>query len=532
MDDFTERFRRGLRLIFRRYQWEFNSASIIPRIRFKFKEFDPSLYFCCSWLLPQWGLLTFRILVFLYLLAMTGWDIYHYYSIDDLQFWAVYVTNWTYTIVILYYLTGIIITKKSYSHNINMKRLQIQRRRPCVEMHREVISTQEESPNATDSSSAYESCDQDHQYNCPEIPRVASSYPIMDVNNMKKKITNGPYMEDIDLENQKLNASISNSSVQSVSTSHESPVNSSRNKEINIAINEESAPNICTYNDSTNDIAFNTELINTTNKGLDVYHSAQRSGYLSSSSSSTRDHSSDSHSAKSVKKKVKIRSRSTNVFVRICEYLKRNEFKVIRTPDDEHPILADPLDNLSELSNSNNFRNNNLVQIPFRYRLIWVLYSISFPATYIVAIVYWSMSIVAPTGIDGFSYLTFNKHGIVAFCITLDTYFTTIPYFLAHVLFPFMFCVTYLVFTIIYYFLRLPNPQDHRDLGFVYSAINFANPLVSAPCSIAVFILVFIVVTVIWCFVGFNRNHLVDPLPNQQRHPISKNIHTQISIEN
>ncbi|KAF7458793.1 protein rolling stone-like [Cryptosporidium felis] len=200
-------------------------------------------------------------------------------------------------------------------------------------------------------------------------------------------------------------------------------------------------------------------------------------------------------------------SKTRNIFVRYYYHLKSHMFIIKYCKETDRPYFADKVNRKMDNSTTN-------INLPLLIRLMWVFHSIALPSSFIVSIVYWGMSIISPVSVDGFTFLTFNKHGLTAIFLSIDTYVTTIPFFISQAFYSFLYCFIYLIFTIVYYILKLPNPKSQDDLGFIYSAINFADPAVAVPCSFGIFFLLFLTANIIWFFVGFSRNHIIDPLPS------------------
>lgn len=458
----SENVKRGWKLILQRFIWEYKVSRAVNRITFSFEEFEQTNHFNCSWIIPQWLLIYLRLTVFLYLLIMLGLDVSNYYNLGYAMYWGVYVTNWTYSVTIIYYFFATTSTIYSYANNSigrkkYIKSLELTNRpsiggRIHLKLEGNNITHQSNKPRG----SILNVLDRKHDHiSCPKNKEqvVVSDHTTNGYsNNSENAQMNEIQMIDLNLEN-KNNSNKNNESshnhenITSVSTDFESPNNLKKNQ-----------------------IDNKSEEKNEENEYI-------------------------------------IPRKTKNIFKRYRNHLKSHMFIIKYCKETDRPHFADEINQRMDNTTTN-------INLPLLIRLMWVFHAIALPASFIVSIVYWSMNIISPVGVDGFSFLTFNKHGLTAVFLSLDTYFTTIPFFISQAFYSFLYCVIYMIFTIVYYILKLPNPQSHDDLGFIYSAINFADPAVSVPCSIGIFLLLFITANILWFFVGFSRNHIIDPLPS------------------
>ncbi|KAJ1606811.1 transmembrane domain-containing protein [Cryptosporidium canis] len=457
MVNVSENIKRGWKLILRRFLWEYKVSRALNRITFSFDEFDQTNHFNCSWIIPQWFLIYLRAGVFIYLLIVLGLDVANYYRLGCAMYWGVYVTNWTFSVTIIYYFFATTSTIYSYANNsIGRKRyiksLELTNSpsiggRIHILLDDSVIAHQNSRPRGSIMNILNQRCDHCNQ------PRSSIEVVVSDhatngyISNSENTDMNGVQMVDLNLEGGKnKEASYGHASIVSISTDFESP-------------------------DNLNKTAANNE---NSNSGKTEYI---------------------------------LPAKTRNIFKRYINHLNSNTFIIKYCKETDRPHFADEINQRMDNTTTN-------INLHLLIRLMWVFHAIALPSSFIVGIVYWSMSIISPVGVDGFSFLTFNKHGLTAILLTLDTYFTTIPYFISQAFYSFLYCVIYTIFTIVYYILQLPNPQSQDDLGFIYSAINFADPAVSVPCTIGIFFLLFITANIIWFFVGFSRNHIIDPLPS------------------
>lgn len=462
MVDISENIKKGSKLILQRFLWEYKVSRALNRITFSFDEFEQTNHFNCSWIIPQWFLIYLRLGTFIYLLIMLGLDVSNYYRQGYAMYWGVYVTNWTYAVTIIYYFFATTSTIYSYANNsIGRKKyirsLEITNSpsiggRIHVILDDSVIShkVNNNGPRGSIMNIIDPKCDHCH-HSISNVGVIISDHA-----------TNGYVLRDS--ENKQANG------IQMVDLSLE---NTKNNKEAEASYGHASIVSISTAFESPD--SQNKNAVNDSNK-------TERNEYI-------------------------LPRKTRNIFKRYLNHLKSHMFIIRYCRETDRPHFADEINQRMDNTTTN-------INLPLLIRLMWVFHAIALPASFIVAIVYWSMSIISPVGVDGFSFLTFNKHGLTAILLTIDTYLTTIPFFISQAFYSFLYCVIYMIFTIVYYILKLPNPQSQDDLGFIYSAINFADPAVSIPCSIGIFLLLFITANIIWFFVGFSRNHIIDPLPN------------------
>ncbi|CUV08008.1 unnamed protein product [Cryptosporidium hominis] len=459
MVNVSENIKRGWKLILHRFVWEYKLSRAINRITFTFDEFEQTNHFNCSWIIPQWFLIYLRLSVFLYLLIMLGLDVSNYYKLGYAMYWGVYVTNWTYAVTIIYYFFATTSTIYSYANNSSGRRKYIK----SLKMT-----------------------------NSPSIGgriHLKLDDDIIGHQNVNSR-PRGSILNILDRKFEHINPSKHNEQI--VVSDHTTNGYSSSPK--NAQLNEIQM------------VDLNLENKNNSNKNKEASY-----GHASIVSISTAFESPENLNNNVIKDNTErnneyiLPRKTRNIFVRYYNHLKSHMFIIKYCKETDRPHFADEINQRMDNTTTN-------INLPLLIRLMWVFHAIALPASFIVSIVYWSMSIISPVGVDGFSFLTFNKHGLTAILLSLDTYFTTIPFFISQAFYSFLYCLIYLIFTIVYFILKLPNPQSQDDLGFIYSAINFADPAVSIPCSIGIFFLLFLTSNIIWFFVGFSRNHIIDPL--------------------
>ncbi|KAH7648044.1 hypothetical protein FG379_000827 [Cryptosporidium bovis] len=467
MEEASENIERGWRLLLERFVWEYNVSRALKRISFTFDEFEQTLHFNCSWIFPQWFLIFLRLSMLIYLLFMLGFDLANYYSQGFLIYWGVYVTNWTYTITIIYYFFATVSTIYSYANNLIGRKNYVKLMKDPNYENAKVIELEDKS-ESSDINQVINSIKE------VEIDDKENNYmitPSQELNVNKKESIKSEISEvqmvNIDLENQN-KYKFRHESINSLSTTNESPsVKNILNNNLIVCDGENNSVNNNNIDDN-----FNEDGIKVINKN-------------------------------------KIIKNIDNVSKRYIKHLKDNQF-IVKYSDDGIPYFADEISQKMDNTTTN-------INLPLLIRLMWLFHTISLPSSFIVAIVYWVMNIISPVSVDEFTYLTFNKHGIIAITLSIDTFITSIPFFISHTLYSFFYCLTYLIFTVVYFVLKLPSPQGKDDLGFIYPAINFADPAVAVPCSLGIFIVLFLTSNIIWFFAGYSRNHAIDPLPRENK---------------
>ncbi|KAH8583452.1 rolling stone-like [Cryptosporidium sp. chipmunk genotype I] len=457
----SENVKRGWKLILQRFLWEYKVNRAINRITFTFDEFEQTNHFNCSWIIPQWFLIYLRLSVFLYLLFMLGLDVSNYYKLGYAMYWGVYVTNWTYAVTIIYYFFATTSTIYSYANNSIGRKKYI------------------------------------------NFLKVTGSPSIGGRIHLK--------LDDSDIAHQNINNRPRGSILNVLNPKFEHIDHSKHNEKIVVSDHKTNGYSSNQKNTQFNEVQMvelNLENSNNSNKNKEASY-----GHASIVSISTAFESPENLNKNVIDNKIEEKNeyilpkKTRNIFVRYYNHLKSHMFIIKYCKETDRPHFADEINQRMDNTTTN-------INLPLLIRLMWVFHAIALPASFIVSIVYWSMSIISPVGVDGFSFLTFNKHGLTAVLLSLDTYFTTIPFFISQAFYSFLYCLIYMIFTIVYFILKLPNPQSQDDLGFIYSAINFADPAVSIPCSIGIFFLLFLTANILWFFVGFSRNHIIDPLPS------------------
>ena len=75
------------------------------------------------------------------------------------------------------------------------------------------------------------------------------------------------------------------------------------------------------------------------------------------------------------------------------------------------------------------------------------------------------------------TFVSLNVHGVNAVYVLVDLFITGIPVRLYHVIYPMLFSLIYLIFSLVYVYSGGTNPDGDN---FIYDALNFKTDLPSA----------------------------------------------------
>ena len=126
-------------------------------------------------------------------------------------------------------------------------------------------------------------------------------------------------------------------------------------------------------------------------------------------------------------------------------------------------------------------RENDALQ--FHHKFLWFLYVISATAGVWITAGYWTV-LVGDDLIDGNNI---TKHALNSVFMVLDTCLSAVPIRLFHSLYPFLYLVIYIIFSVIYWLLDGTNIEGE---AFIYEALNYNDFDPTFGGLLAVFILV------------------------------------------
>lgn len=119
----------------------------------------------------------------------------------------------------------------------------------------------------------------------------------------------------------------------------------------------------------------------------------------------------------------------------------------------------------------------------FHHELLWFLYVISATAGVWITAGYWTVLV----GDDPIDANNITKHALNSVFMVFDTCLSAIPIRLFHSIYPFLYLVIYIVFSIIYWLLGGTNIQGDP---FIYEALNYNDFDPTIGGLLAVFLLV------------------------------------------
>ena len=93
--------------------------------------------------------------------------------------------------------------------------------------------------------------------------------------------------------------------------------------------------------------------------------------------------------------------------------------------------------------------------LPIKFRILWLLSSISLTICSLVVIFYWAVlhDFNTPLKLNLRSYLLIDRHGINLFLLVVEFFLHRIPLQILHFIYPFGFGLLYAMFNIIYFFI-------------------------------------------------------------------------------
>ena len=119
----------------------------------------------------------------------------------------------------------------------------------------------------------------------------------------------------------------------------------------------------------------------------------------------------------------------------------------------------------------------------FHHKLLWFLYVISATAGVWITAGYWTVLV----GDDPIDANNITKHALNSVFMVIDTCLSSVPIRLFHSIYPFLYLVVYIVFSIIYWLLDGTNIQGDP---FIYKALNYNDFDPTIGGLLAVFLLV------------------------------------------
>lgn len=119
----------------------------------------------------------------------------------------------------------------------------------------------------------------------------------------------------------------------------------------------------------------------------------------------------------------------------------------------------------------------------FHHKFLWFLYGISATAGVWITVGYWTILV----GDDPIDANNITKHALNTVFMVIDTWLSAVPIRLFHSLYPFLYLVIYLIFTVIYWLLGGTNRHGEP---FIYEALNYNDFDPTLGSLLVVFIVV------------------------------------------
>ena len=147
-------------------------------------------------------------------------------------------------------------------------------------------------------------------------------------------------------------------------------------------------------------------------------------------------------------------------------------------PDDENAESTDAaLPAATEVSRQED-------ALRFQHKLLWLLYIISANAGLLVTVGYWTVLYEDDEPVDANNI---TKHALNSVFMLIDTMLCSIPVRLFHFIYPLLYIIIYLGFTVVYWVLGGTNIQGQP---YIYELLDYNNYEASTGCLVGFFLLV------------------------------------------
>lgn len=120
----------------------------------------------------------------------------------------------------------------------------------------------------------------------------------------------------------------------------------------------------------------------------------------------------------------------------------------------------------------------------FRHKLLWLLHIISTNGGLLVTVGYWTVLYEDDEPIDANNI---TKHALNSVFMLIDTFLCSIPVRLFHFIYPLLYIIIYLGFTVVYWVLGGTNIQGNP---YIYKLLDYDNYEASTGCLVGFFLLV------------------------------------------
>lgn len=126
-------------------------------------------------------------------------------------------------------------------------------------------------------------------------------------------------------------------------------------------------------------------------------------------------------------------------------------------------------------------REEDALRLP--QKMFWLLYIISANAGLLVTVGYWTVLFEEDEPIDANNI---TKHALNSVFMLIDTFLSSIPVRLFHSVYPLLYIIVYLAFTVVYWQLGGTNIQGQP---YIYKLLDYNNIEPSTGCLIGFFLL-------------------------------------------
>lgn len=120
----------------------------------------------------------------------------------------------------------------------------------------------------------------------------------------------------------------------------------------------------------------------------------------------------------------------------------------------------------------------------FQHKLMWLLYVLSANGGLLVTVGYWTVLFEESEPVDANNI---TKHALNSVFMLTDTFLSSIPVRLFHFIYPLLYIIIYLAFTVVYWLLGGTNIEGQP---YIYSLLNYNDYDASTGCLVGFFLLV------------------------------------------
>lgn len=111
--------------------------------------------------------------------------------------------------------------------------------------------------------------------------------------------------------------------------------------------------------------------------------------------------------------------------------------------------------------------------VPWFVRATVLLHSIALPASILVATLFWTL--VYKPGVTKVYAVTYFVHGINAVVMCLDAFICSQPFHLLKATYFFLYCVTYSVFSLVYFWCGGQSVVNGKLVSYIYAALDWSG---------------------------------------------------------